>query len=353
MAKKKHRTVGGIPGEVVFTGKRKVEKVNISYLDYNADVVNEEELTNRTIKSFHNPLTDKVQWYDIRGLHDTVLLEEIGKTFNLHPLIVEDIADVNQRTKMEEYENGIYFKINALYVDPDPNEPHIRESVSIFFGKNFVLSFQEREYDLFSALRERLIQDKGRIRRRQADYLAYALVDTVVDQYFLVLDNIGERIEDIELLISKNAEDSIKFDIHKIKREILSIRKTIYPLRESINQLIKSEQDIIEERTKLFYRDIYDHTIETMDIIETQRDMVYGLQDLYISELSLRMNKVMQVLTIVTTIFVPLTFLAGIYGMNFSNMPELHYQYGYYILLVVMIVIAWLLFFYFKRMKWM
>lgn len=354
MAKKKSKKkIGAIPGEVVFTGKQRTDKVSVNYLEYNPTEVIGEKFSNQGVKTFHQPKTDRVQWYDIRGLHDTLLLEEIGKTFNLHPLIVEDIADVHQRTKFEEYENGIFFKINALYVGDNPEEEHHKESVCMFFGANFVLSFQEREYDLFSLVRDRITNDKGRIRKRSADYLAYTLIDMVIDQYFVVLDNIGERVENIEESIIANAEDGIKFDIHKIKREILAIRKTIYPLRESINQMIKSEADFIEDRTKLFYRDIYDHTIETMDIIESQRDMVYGLHDLYISEISFRMNKVMQVLTIVTTIFVPLTFLAGIYGMNFVNIPELQFRYGYYALLIIMLIIAVVLFFYFKRKKWM
>lgn len=351
MAKKKK--VGAVPGEVVFTGRKKTDKVYVHYMEYDDAVLSEETLTNRTIKDFHKPIDQKVQWYDIRGLHDTQLLEEIGQTFNLHPLIVEDIADVNHRAKVEEYSNGIFFKLNALYVNTKKNEHHLKESISIFFGKQFVLSFQERKHDLFLPVRERLIHAKGRIRGREADYLAYALVDLVIDHYYEVLDNLGERVDDIENNISTDPQETIKYQIHKIKREILAVRKTVYPVRESINQIIKSESGIINERTKLFYRDIYDHTIETMDMIESQRDMIYGLQDLYISEISFKMNKVMQILTIVTTMFVPLTFLVGVYGMNFSHLPELGFYYGYYILWGVMILISIALLIFFKRKRWM
>lgn len=350
--KKQKKKVGAVPGEVVFTGRKKVDKVFVHYMEYDESTIKDETLTNLTIKDFHKPVEEKIQWYDIRGLHDTKLLEEIGQTFELHPLIVEDIADVNHRAKVEEYSNGIFFKLNALYVNSPKSLSHIRESVSIFFGKHFVLSFQERKHDLFLPIRERLVQSKGRIRRRKADYLAYALVDLVIDHYYEVLDNLGERVDHIENNISTDPQETIKFDIHKIKREVLAVRKTVYPLRESINQIIKSESGIIDERTKLFYRDIYDHTIETMDMIESQRDMIYGLQDLYISEISFKMNKVMQILTIVTTIFVPLTFLVGIYGMNFNHIPELTYYYGYFILWGVMILIALSLVFFFKRKRW-
>ena len=266
---------------------------------------------------------------DIRGLHDIELIEEIGKIFAIHPLVLEDVVDVSQRPKYEEFDNGILCSLHAL---SHSNEIVNKESVNIYFGHGYVISFQEGESDLFLNVRERITANKGRIKSRGADYLCYALIDCIVDQYFLVLDNYSEDIDKLEQKISNDADESIKGHVLSLKQQGLRMKKSIYPLREAISKYSRSDHPLIAKKTHLFIRDIYENTIQIMDAVETSRDVLNGLQDLYMTEISFKMNKVMQVLTVVTTIFVPLSFLAGIYGMNFEWIPELKFKYGYFVL---------------------
>jgi len=276
----------------------------------------------------------------------------LGLEYDIHPLVLEDIADTQQRPKFDEYEKGIFLIVRALAFDKE-NLQIKTEQVSIYFQKGLLISFQEDETDLFAAVRHRLQAGHGRIRRLKADYLAYALVDNLVDNYFLILDGVEEAIEKVEDQLLKSPDNSIKEQIHSLKKELLIVRKSIGPLREAISRFSKSESPLIEDSSSIFIRDLYDHTIQIMDIAENYRDMLNGLQDLFLSEISHRMNQVMQVLTIVTTIFVPLSFLAGLYGMNFDNIPELHHKYGYFILLAVMLVISVSSILYFRSKKWL
>ncbi len=339
------------PGSVVFTGEKKVEDVLVHFLQYTPDLL--EELRIEELHEVEPHIMDEhdVDWIDIRGLHETKLIEDVGKTFRIHSLILEDVADINQRPKYEEYELGHFLLLHALSFDKEKAEVN-REQVSLYFGKGFMVSFQEAETDLFEGVRNRLRNKHGKIRHRKSDYLCYALADTIVDNYYIVLDEIADDIQEIEDMIAENKYDNIKQRIHQLKKELIKVKKAVSPLREAVNQFSKSEGKAMDQVTSMYLRDLYDHIIHLMDMIETYRDVLHGLQDLYTSEISFRMNQVMQILTIITTIFVPLSFLAGIYGMNFAHMPELHYKYGYYILLGVMFCIFVGLLIFFKRKNW-
>jgi magnesium transporter len=340
------------PGTVIFTGSQKVEKVFIHFVQYNEEQLIEKSFDNHEEIHLNPSPDDKPDWYDIRGLHDTQLIEILGKTFDIHSLVLEDVVNTHQRPKFEEYPNGNFIIIRALAFDK-VNLEVTTEQVSIFFRQGLLISFQEAETDLFDAVRLRIQSGKGRIRQRGSDYLAYALLDNIVDNYYLVLDDIESVIEELEDKLLTDPDNTIKERIHHLKKELLVVRKSIAPLREAIGQFSKSSSSFIDESSIIYVRDLYDHTVQIMDMVETYRDMLNSLQDLYISEISLRMNQVMQVLAIITTIFVPLSFMAGLYGMNFDHMPELHYKYSYFILVGMMFVIAVSLVFYFRKKKWM
>jgi len=349
--KGKRKKVGLSPGSVVFTGNQKVEKVITHYFKYNRELLEEKKFHSHENIIFPRSNEDHVDWYDIRGLHDTSLIEMIGKTFEIHTLVLEDVVDTYERPKYDEYVNGNFIMLKALAFKFDSLEIKT-EQVALFYRNGLLISFQETESDIFEAVRQRISSGRGRIRERGADYLCYSLIDVVVDNYFIVLDGIEETIENLESKLLDNPDKSIKGAIHHLKKELLVVRKSISPLREAIGRFSKSDSPFIDERTPAFIRDLYDHTIQIMDMVDTYRDMLNGLQDLYISEISLRMNQVMQILTIVTAVFVPLSFLAGLYGMNFDHMPELQYRYGYFVLLGTMAVILIGSLLFFKKKKW-
>jgi magnesium transporter len=346
------RKIGLPPGSVVYTGNKDAEHVEVHYMQYDEAFLQEKILNNREDIVLNESPEDKVDWYDLRGIHDTALIEKLGSAFGIHTLILEDVSDTYQRPKFEEYDNGIFVIIKALSFDKNSNTV-AREHVSIFFKKGFVVSFQETESDLFDAVRKRIHSGKGRVRQRGADYLAYALLDVLVDNYFLVLEAIEERVEALETKLMDDPTSSSKSEIHQLKKELLSTRKSIAPLREAIGRLSKTDNALVEDKTSVFLRDLFDHTIQIMDTVESFRDLLNGLQDLFISEVSFKMNQVMQVLTIVATIFIPLTFLAGIYGMNFDTMPELHWENAYYYLLGIMGVVFFALLGFFRYKKWL
>jgi magnesium transporter len=349
--KKKNRKPGLSPGAVVFTGNQKVKDVTIHYTQYNKNDLQSTEFTNKSVPEFIRSSDDKVDWYDIRGLHDTEFIQQIGNTFNIHPLILEDIADIHQRPKFDEYESGIFIIIKALTFDQEARKVST-EQVSIFFLKGLVISFQEAVTDLFEGVRNRINTGSGRVRQRGSDYLSYALIDNIVDHYYVVLDGFEESIESLEDQLLNDLNDNIKQKIHSLKKELLIVRKSIFPLREAISRFAKCEDDQIDDRTKVFVRDVYDHTIQIMDTIDSYRDMLNGLEDLYLSELSYKMNQVMKILTLIATIFIPLTFLVGVYGMNFEYIPELHWRYSYFTLWGIMIILFVGLMYFFKRKKW-
>lgn len=345
---KKLKRPGTAPGTLVYTGEKQVDNPLVFRMQYN-----QEQYEMRNLVNGESPVVgvNCVNWYDIRGLHDVALVESFGSHFNIHPLVLEDILHTQQRPKFEEYGNEVFIVVSALNFNPESHELNT-EQIAIYFGENFLLTFQENEDDTFVAIRERLEAGRGRIRSRKSDYLAYALLDNVVDNYFQVLDRMEERMDDLEVEINEMPTREVKGKIHHLKFQMLAMRKAVMPLREAVGKFSRYESRIMDESTGLFVRDLYDHVIRISDLIETYRDMLNGLQELYLSELSIRMNNVIQVLTIITTIFVPLTFLAGIYGMNFDNIPELHFHYGYYYLLSFMFLLFISSLFYFRSKKW-
>jgi magnesium transporter len=289
---------------------------------------------------------------NVDGLHQVEILEKLGECYGLHPLVLEDILNTDQRPKMEDYGEYIYIVLKALDYNDKSNEIET-EQISLILGSNFVFSFQEREGDTFDPIRERIRNGKGRIRSMGADYLAYALVDSIVDNYFIILEKLGEKIEFLEdKLVSHPTPETLQ-TIHHLRREMIFLRKAVWPLREVINSLERGESSLVKESTRLYLRDVYDHTIQTIDTIETYRDMVSGMLDIYLSSVSNRLNSVMKVLTIIATIFMPLTFLAGVYGMNFKYMPELGWRWGYPLIWLIMVGIGVLMLIFFRKKKWL
>lgn len=349
MSKRKRSKPGTSPGSLIFTGRQKLADSNVTLVQYN-----EEDYLERHEKN-HLPSLKPgnfLNWYDIRGLHQVNLIEQIGKQYNIHQLALEDILDIQQRPKFEEYENGVFITAQALTYDPAKIELKT-EQIAIFSGSRFVVSFQEDENELFIPIRERISGSKGRIRRRGADYLTYALLDLIVDNYFLILDQMEGSIEELEVNIMQKQDSNYKNNIHQLKIVILKLKKIISPLREAVNQFSRCDEVHLDDETGVFVRDLYDHIIQLIDMVDTYRDIITGLQELYLAEISLRMNNVMQVLTIISTVFIPLTFLVGVYGMNFDVMPELHWRQSYFALWGVMLVIVVFMVLYFKRKKWL
>lgn len=344
------RKTGLPPGTLIFTGNKKVEETYVTLVQFNpAGEIFEQHAKEKI------PLPEKgaqVSWYDIRGLHNVDLIQEIGNRFEIHPLVLEDVLDTQQRPKFEEYEGGIFLTIQALAFDREAFEIKT-EQVAIYAGRGFVVSFQENEDDLFPAIRERIQSGRGKIKKRGADYLAYALLDNIVDHYYVLLDQLELVLSELEEEVLSNPNSKTKQKIHDLKFQSIMLRKMVSPLREAVSRFSKSESPFIDESTGIFLRDLYDHTIQVMDTIDTYRDVMSGLYDLYLSEISFRMNNVMKLLTIISTIFIPLTFLAGIYGMNFDYMPELHWKYSYFVLWGAMVLITAGLVYLFRRKDWL
>lgn len=349
---KKQKKTGQSPGTLTFTGDKKLEKVKIDLIDYDVNSFIEKKLS-KIEESFKFKEKDSVTWINIDGLHDVELIEKIGVHYNIHHLTLEDILQVEQRAKIEFFDNYVFVVMNMLSYNDKINTTE-SEQVSFILGKNFVISFQEgKEGDVFEPIRERIRTAKSRIRNMGADYLNYVLIDIIIDNYFYVLEKLGENIEEQESELIERPEENILNDIYNLKREILFLRKAVFPIRELAIKLQRAETELITDKTEVFLRDLYDHAIQVIETIDTYREMVSGLLDLYLSSVSNRMNQVMRVLTTISTIFIPLTFIAGVYGMNFKNMPELETKYGYIIIWIVMILIGIGMYFYFKRKKWL
>jgi magnesium transporter len=350
-SKKQHKKLGKAPGSIIYTGEKSSKKLFVEVFDYNIEKCFEKEF-NTVEETFNFKHTNSVTWININGLNHVEEIEKLGINFDLHPLVLEDIVSISQRPKIDEYEYYLFVVVKMLYIDKD--DSIVSEQVSFILGKGYVLSFQESEGDVFDAVRERIRQGKGRARSMQSDYLLYILMDAIVDHYFTVIETLGDKIEDFETgIFAGNVNDSINKDIQDLKREILRVRRAIFPLREVISRIEKDESTLIQSKTKTFYRDIYDHLIQVSENIDIYREMIWSLMDMYMTTISNKMNEVMKVLTIMASIFIPLTFIAGIYGMNFEYIPELHYKYSYFILWGVMLVLFLGMLYYFKRKKWL
>jgi magnesium transporter len=347
---KRGKKSGLPPGTPVFVGERKIEKTKITVMDYDENQYQEREIKEAE-ECFPFKSTPSVTWINIDGIHDVEIIEKLGRNFDLHPLILEDIVNTHQRPKVEEFEQYIYIVLKMLTYDEKAKETRV-EQVSLILGSNFVISFQEREGDIFEPVRDRIRNAKGRLRKMGPDYLAYALMDAVVDNYFVILERNGEKIEDLEDDVVSDPRPETLHEIHKLKREMIFLRRSVWPLRELVNMLERGESRLINKSTLIYLRDVYDHTIQVIDTVETYRDMLSGMHDTYLSSISNRMNEVMKVLTIIATIFIPMTFLSGVYGMNFEYMPELKWHWAYFTVWAVMASIAIAMVIYFKKKRW-
>jgi magnesium transporter len=350
--KSRSSKVGLLPGSLVHIGESKMQETKITTIEYDASQYREEQVT-----SIEECLLPKdrstITWINVDGLNDVEILGKLGKCLDLHPLVVEDILNTEQRPKMDDYGEYIFVVLKSLnHVDNEMGELQI-EQISLVLGPNFVLSFQESEGDEFDPIRVRIRESKGRIRKANADYLLYGLIDLIVDRYFVVLERFGDRTESLEeQLIDDPATETLQI-IHHLKRELVFLRKSVWPLREVISGLTRSESLLIHESTDSYLRDVYDHTIQVIDTVETFRDIMAGMLDIYLSSVSNRMNEVMKVLTIIATIFIPMTFIAGVYGMNFKFMPELNWPWAYPLAWGIMLIIAAFMVAYFRRKRWL
>ncbi|UCE26648.1 MAG: magnesium/cobalt transporter CorA [Candidatus Coatesbacteria bacterium] len=342
---------GRPPGTLIHVGEQKIDRARVTVIDYDESSVNEYELGDIE-ECFPFRDTATVTWINVDGVHDIEVIQKLGDCYGIHPLVLEDVVNTNQRPKLEEFDDYVFLVLKMLLLNEEERRPEF-EQVSIILGPNFVVSFQEREGDVFESVRERIRSGKGRIRRGGADYLAYALLDSIVDGYFVVLETFGEYIEALEEELLTDPERKTLQRLNDMKREVIFLRKSVWPLREVISALQREESALVEDTTRVYLRDVYDHTIQVIDTVETFRDMLTGMLDVYLSGVSNRMNEVMKVLTIIATIFIPLTFIAGVYGMNFTFMPELGWHWGYPITLLVMVVIGILMVVFFKRKKWL
>jgi len=351
VTKGRSKKAGLAPGTLIHIGTQKMGEPKITILDYD-----ENQFHEREVKAIEECFIFKdqptVTWINIDGLHQTEILEKLGECYGLHPLVLEDILNTEQRPKMEDYGEYLYVVVKMLH-DKGKKGQVEAEQVSLIVGPNFVFSFQESGGDVFEPIRERIRNGKGRVRKMGADYLAYSLLDAIVDYYFVILEKLGERVEFLEEELVTNPKTQTLQEIHHLKSEMIFLRKAVWPLREVIGALERGESPLIQKATSLYLRDVYDHTIQAIDTVETFRDMVSGMLDIYLSSVSNRLNAVMKVLTIIATIFMPLTFLAGVYGMNFRHMPELEWRWGYPLVWAVMIGIGAVMLIYFRRRKWL
>lgn len=356
LRKFQHRKkAGSAPGTVEHIGERHLDEIRITVYDYDEESLQEISIDQVQKAKPYLDAPSKT-WLKVRGLHDIEKLKSIWNFFGLHPLIQEDIVNTSQRPKVEIYDNCIFFVLRLLSYSKEKGMQ--TEQISIVLGENFVLSFQETAEEHFSPVMKRLAVSGSRIRKKKTDYLTYALIDTVVDYYFNVIGYISDDISDTEDELLEKTEDHILQKIHKLRREVIYFRKSVWPLRDAINSVIRDDQKFIAKDTRIFLRDVYDHIVQVIDNIENYRDMITGMHDMYMSQVSNRMNEVMKVLTIIATIFIPLTFIAGIYGMNFNqetspfNMPELSWYWGYPASLGLMLIIALVMVVFFKKKGW-
>ena len=348
--KKRHQSKGQSPGSLIFIGQKKTDSVQIRVIDYDAGSLTERELSDIKDGS-HFKKTDTVTWLNINGLHDTEIIKDVGHVFELHPLVMEDILNTGQRPKIEEFEHYIFIVLKMIRYDGGAGMI-INEQLSMVLGENFLLTFQEQPGDVFDPVRERIRRNKSRIRGSGTDYLAYALLDTVVDNYIYTIELIGEKIEDLEEEVLSGLNPSIMEKINGFKRETNYLRKSIRPAREAILHMSRIDSQLFAEQTLPFLKDLQDLINQATEAIDTYRDLLTDQLNIYNSVMANRMNDIMKVLTIFAAIFIPLTFIAGIYGTNFEYLPELHYRYSYFVFWGVLVVLAGALLVFFKRKGW-
>ena len=349
LVQKRSKKTGLPPGTLVHIGERRPDKTSLQVFHYNAGGC--QEFQPSPMDQLSQPDDESVMWVNVGGVHHIEVLETLGKQFMLHPLLLEDVANTDQRPKLDDYESYVFVVMKMLSLT-DRKEIAV-EQVSLVLGRNYVISFQENGTDVFQPIRERLRGGKGRLRQSGADYLLYALVDAIVDQYFAVLEMMGERIEALQHTVVDDPKPETLNDIHALKRQLLFLRRAVWPLRDVMNNLSRSDCRFLHEPTKVFFRDVYDHVVQIVDTIETLREMVSASLDIYLSSVSYRLNAVMRVLTVITTIFMPLSFIASIYGMNFDYMPELRWPWGYPLVLAIMAAVGVAMLILFRKKRWL
>ena len=347
--KPREKPPGSAPGTLVHVGRKHKHKPRLQVLDYANQKLREHEAALHEAAHYRHEQT--VTWVTVDGIHDPQVIQAVGEQYDLHPLLLEDILSTDQRPKVEEYKEHLF--VVSKMISRNAQGLLETEQVSFVLGDGWVLCFQERPGDVFEPVRERIRQAKGRIRQRGADYLLYALLDAVVDHYFLVLERTGEIIEHLEEELLADPDDDTLQAIHTLKRELIYLQKYLWPQREAVSQIQRQENHLFHQDTMLFVRDLHDHIVQVIETVGVYRDMVSGMMDIYMSAVSNRMNEVMKVLTIIATIFIPLTFIAGVYGMNFQYMPELTMRYGYHATWAVMLVIGLGLVVFFRRKGWL
>ena len=344
------KKIGLPPGSIVYVGEQKVEKVKITLTEY--DEANVETCEIKSVDEI-DPFTDtpQVTWVSVCGLHETEFLMQIGEKFKVHPLVLEDILNTETRPKIEITDDYLFIVMKLITYNAE-HKILESEQVSFILGKSFVFSFMERSDEIFNPIKERIKNQLGKVRKKGSDYLLYVLMDVVVDQFFLALEKVDERIESLDDEVLNAPEKSQVEKIYNLKNLLLMLRRSAAPMREIVNQLIKDDSDLIDDSTEPYLRDLYDHTIHISESIELQREITTGLMETYLSMMSNKMNEVMKVLTVIATIFIPLTFIVGIYGMNFPNMPEMEWPWAYFTVWGVMIAVVIGMFVYFRRKKW-
>jgi magnesium transporter len=336
------------PGSLIHIGKILTDNVRINLTEFNSD-----EVIQKSIKSLEGLDVQDASfnsWIEISGLHDTEIVESVGKTLGISPLVLEDILNTEHRPKFDIQDGMIFLTLKAFSLSE--NREIQSEQASFVLGKGFLVSFQESNHSWFDPVKSRLNNSVGKIRHRGLDFILYSLIDVIVDQYFAVAEEISDQLEDLEEMIFENPSQQLIERNRLIKKEIITFRKALTPLLEAISKLNREEPDLIEQEVMRYYEDIYDHIVQIIDYIDTYRELSAELKESYLSNLTLRMNQVMKLLTIITTIFIPLTFIVGVYGMNFKNMPELYWEYGYFIILGTMLLIVAGMLIYFRRKKW-
>jgi len=343
--------VGLAPGALIHLGERKTEQAAISLIEYGEAELVEHQFTSLAASQAYQP-THPVLWLNVHGLHEPEVMAEIGRRFKLHPLVLEDILNTNQRPKIDDYGDYLFMVARFFEVDGENNQIG-SDQVSLVLGPNFVLTFQERPSGRFDPVRERLRQNRGQIRKLGADYLAYSLLDAIVDRYFTILENIGERTEELEDVMLEHPRPGALQLVHQLKRETLNLRRSIWPLREVINSLTRADERFFRPETRPYLRDIYDHTVHAIESLEANRDVIAGMLDIYLSAVSNRVNQEVRALTVVAIIFMPATLISGIFGMNFRTMPLLDWPTGFFVAIGMMAVVAATLSIVFWRRRWL
>ncbi|TFG26655.1 magnesium/cobalt transporter CorA [Candidatus Thorarchaeota archaeon] len=349
LVKRSSRTKGLPPGTPIHIGQKRTDKSSIRLIDYNEnnilinENVGEQEIAQK-------PSKQMIRWAHLTGVHDVDLVQTLCRKYDIHPLVLEDIVNTEHRPKLELYSDYIFIVLKTLNLEGDDNISV--EQVSLILGKSFVLSFQESTDPILQPVVSRLEQGHGNVRSSGTDYMVYALLDMIIDDYFIFTESLGERIEELEDEVIENPTTATLHDMYRLKRILSVSRRSLWPLREIVGRLYRDPSALINTSTNIYLRDLYDHVIQVNDQLEGYREALSSMRDTYLSSISNKLNEVMKVLTVISSIFIPLTLISGIYGMNFLNMPELTLPYGYYTVLLLMFVLGVSMLVYFRKIEW-